>query len=188
MWRKYKAGKLKATAAYPGTSKHETGRALDLSGAALEWVRAHGAAYGWLSDRVKGERWHVEYHPAYDQHATPTTPPATAPAPTPQEDDMRHLWHYTSADPDLFIITDDLTMTYRIIPPGSLQEAAIKNDLAAGVRRCDVIADPAWGDTFGNGQYRRIDKPEPPAGGAATIDYAALARAVNDDAARRLAQ
>lgn len=80
MYDLYLAGKLKATAAVPGTSKHETGRALDLSGAALAWVRAHGREYGWLADQVRNERWHVEYHPAWDKHADK---PAPAPKPAP---------------------------------------------------------------------------------------------------------
>lgn len=74
MWAKYKAGKLRATAARPGTSKHESGRALDLWGAALAWVRAHGAAFGWVSDAVPGEPWHVEYRAAADRHDTDPTP------------------------------------------------------------------------------------------------------------------
>lgn len=51
----------KAYAAVPGTSKHESGRALDLSGAARAWMRANGAKYGWMRDRVKNEPWHFEY-------------------------------------------------------------------------------------------------------------------------------
>jgi hypothetical protein len=69
LWRAYKAGRLHATAAYPGTSKHETGRALDLSGTALAWVRAHGVTYGWMHDRIKNELWHCEYEAGHDNHA-----------------------------------------------------------------------------------------------------------------------
>jgi hypothetical protein len=57
-------------AARPGTSKHETGRALDLPEPARAWVRKHGEAYGWIKDRVSGELWHMEYDPARDQFAT----------------------------------------------------------------------------------------------------------------------
>ena len=70
-------------AAPPGApySRHETGRALDLpAGGAREWMRAHGAAYGWIGGLVKGEPWHFEYQPDRDQHRTPT-PPTPPPAP-----------------------------------------------------------------------------------------------------------
>ena len=83
MYRLYLAGKLKATAAYPGTSKHETGLALDLAVGALAWVRAYGADYGWIKDRVANEPWHVEYVAARDTKGK-------TPAPT-QEEDMPSL-------------------------------------------------------------------------------------------------
>lgn len=70
-----------ADAAVPGTSKHETGRALDLPAAAAEWVRANGAAYGWIAGLVPGEWWHMEY--VADRDTKGQTP-----APTPPEDDM----------------------------------------------------------------------------------------------------
>ena len=115
LWRKFLAGELKATAAFPGTSKHESGRALDLAfdvrGDARAWVRAHGRAFGWLKDRVANEPWHMEYVASLDQHgarlvSNPTTttlgildvPVLASPAPlipiTPpplpeEDDDMR---------------------------------------------------------------------------------------------------
>jgi hypothetical protein len=73
IWRLFKAGKLAATAAYPGTSKHEKGNALDLPEPARAWVRAHGEDYGWIKDRVKNEKWHVEYDASRDIFATPWT-------------------------------------------------------------------------------------------------------------------
>lgn len=83
-----------ASAATPGESNHETGRALDLAGSALAWVRAHGAAYGWQRDRVTGEAWHIEYIESTDQHravavAQTKTPPRTKTAPV--EDIMRFV-------------------------------------------------------------------------------------------------
>jgi hypothetical protein len=78
MWLAYKAGRLKATAAYPGTSKHESGRAVDLTGSTLAWVRAHGVDYGWIRDAVKNEAWHIEYMAAWDTKGKTTA----------QEDDM----------------------------------------------------------------------------------------------------
>lgn len=69
------------SAATPGESKHETGRALDLPAAAAAWVRAYGAPYGWIADLVPGEWWHFEFEDVRVTYPTPA--PATA-----QEDDM----------------------------------------------------------------------------------------------------
>lgn len=52
--------------AVPGTSRHESGRALDLPEPARAWVRKHGAAYGWIKDIVRGEPWHFEYQAGRD--------------------------------------------------------------------------------------------------------------------------
>lgn len=91
-----------ASAATPGTSNHETGNALDLAGATLAWVRAHGAAYGWIADRVAHEPWHVEYVATRDTEAktvTPTVPATpTAPLPPSEEDDMIPLIERTYRD------------------------------------------------------------------------------------------
>ena len=66
-----------AKAANPNTSKHvwrpsdasdRGGRALDLPEPARAWVRAYGASYGWMRDRVSGEPWHMEYEIANDKH------------------------------------------------------------------------------------------------------------------------
>jgi hypothetical protein len=60
---------------HPDRSKHvyrpqdtsdQGGRALDLPEPARGWVRAHGAPYGWMKDRVGGESWHMEYEVAHD--------------------------------------------------------------------------------------------------------------------------
>ena len=61
MYRRYLAGELPATAARPGTSKHETGIALDLAEPARAWVRKFGKYYGWQKDNVRNEPWHMEY-------------------------------------------------------------------------------------------------------------------------------
>lgn len=91
MYNLYLAGKLTATAARPGESKHETGRALDLAGAPQTWMRAWGKAYGWLSDQVPNEPWHFEYHPTYDKHAKAPAPAQTPTVPAPEEDEMQYL-------------------------------------------------------------------------------------------------
>ncbi len=100
LWYAYLRGDLAATAAYPGTSLHETGRALDLAGPARAWVRAWGEPYGWIRDMVRNEPWHMTYVASRDTRATQTVsnPVATTPAiptiPEPtaptldQEDDM----------------------------------------------------------------------------------------------------
>lgn len=74
VWRDYLAGRLKATAAYPGTSKHEKGNALDLPEPARAWMRAHGAEYGWVKDRVANEPWHFEYDATKDKHKNTSKP------------------------------------------------------------------------------------------------------------------
>lgn len=55
-------GKTGPVVAEPGTSKHETGQAVDLSFAnptAKTWAHDNAAAYG-LTFPVKGEDWHIE--------------------------------------------------------------------------------------------------------------------------------
>lgn len=91
----------------------------------------------------------------------------TSPFPGPKDNEaVPHIWKYMSADPRPYIIIDHLNMTYRIIPAGSLEAGAIDNDIAAGFARYDEIADPEWGQLFGNGQFRQITKPDPvPSGG-----------------------
>lgn len=78
LYARYLRGELVATAARPGTSSHESGRALDLSGPARAWVRAHGRDFGWLRDRVRREPWHLEYVLVLDRRLTSgaRTPPA----------------------------------------------------------------------------------------------------------------
>lgn len=90
LWWAYLRGELAATAAYPGTSLHETGLALDLTGAALAWVRAWGRPYGWVIDTVPGEPWHVVYVPELDQHRNDPAPESGTRNPEPdiEEDDM----------------------------------------------------------------------------------------------------
>lgn len=83
MYARYLRGELVAYAAKPGTSKHETGRALDLSGHARAWVRAHGQRYGWLRDQVRNEPWHMEYVAALDLAAADTIPAPAAATPPP---------------------------------------------------------------------------------------------------------
>jgi len=62
LYGRWRAGLLKApSVARPGTSLHETGLALDLPEPARSWMRANGARFGWVADRVPGEPWHFEF-------------------------------------------------------------------------------------------------------------------------------
>lgn len=49
-------------AAYPGTSEHGCGRAIDLAAMWMrQWIDAHGAAYGWKKVEAWSEWWHVNF-------------------------------------------------------------------------------------------------------------------------------
>lgn len=51
------------TIAYPGTSNHGLGKAIDISGKAQDWIRTNGEQFGWSWDegRSVGEPWHFRY-------------------------------------------------------------------------------------------------------------------------------
>lgn len=53
----------KLAAAFPGTSNHGIGKAIDLHGRAQNWVRKNGEKFGWSWDegRKVGEPWHFRY-------------------------------------------------------------------------------------------------------------------------------
>lgn len=79
-----------AKADNPNRSKHvwrpndptdKGARALDLpAGGPQEWMRQNGHKYGWMKDRVAGEKWHFEYEEWNDpsrfdnNNQTPPTP------------------------------------------------------------------------------------------------------------------
>lgn len=51
-------------AAPPGTSAHETGRAVDLETAEMRWVIDQiGSSFGWGQIEAPGEWWHINYAP-----------------------------------------------------------------------------------------------------------------------------
>lgn len=58
--------------AKPGTSRHETGMAIDTDDR-ISWIGQHG----WVAN-VAGEPWHFEYFPARDQYRTAGTSAAPA--------------------------------------------------------------------------------------------------------------
>lgn len=71
-------------AAYPGTSSHGEGLAVDARGKCLAWLAEHGKAHGWIRTIAK-EPWHFVYHPGRDQYVGAGGGATTTP---PEEDDM----------------------------------------------------------------------------------------------------
>jgi hypothetical protein len=62
--KRRKKGTANTAAAYPGTSNHGLGRAIDVANsAAQDWIRANGEAYGWswAEGRSVNEPWHFTY-------------------------------------------------------------------------------------------------------------------------------
>jgi len=154
-------------------------QALELASTAASRIVKVGDKIG-----TAGTKW-VHWHsldPAKTRHpARFLNPP-----PAKENEDMPHLLKYIASTPHKWIEADFLKHEYTIIEPGTFEYAVIENQVNIRSRTdFDLINDPAWGQSFGNGQYRNITKPDTPS--TATIDYAALAKAVNDDAARRLA-
>lgn len=53
-------------AAYPGTSNHGWGNAVDLAEPWMrDWIDQHGAKYGWKKTEAMSEWWHVNYVGGY---------------------------------------------------------------------------------------------------------------------------
>jgi murein L,D-transpeptidase YcbB/YkuD len=60
-WNLYQSGQGNL-AAYPGTSNHGWGTAVDLKEQWMRaWIDAHGAKYGWKKTEAMSEWWHVNY-------------------------------------------------------------------------------------------------------------------------------
>lgn len=97
-----------SSAAPPGESKHETGRALDLQPAQEAWVRAH-PDHGWRFT-IASERWHAEYDLGRDQHLTPDAPVLTAPRPAPPEEPMIAIIKTPTSSVALIQVTADRTI------------------------------------------------------------------------------
>lgn len=61
VWHLYQTGRG-ALAAFPGTSNHGTGRAVDLALVRMRlYVTNHGAQFGWRKIEAPSEWWHVNY-------------------------------------------------------------------------------------------------------------------------------
>ena len=177
-------GKFAAT---PGTSNHGWGIAIDAASrvnvdgsAEHRWMEANAPAYGWFnpiwaqdynSNNGEHEPWHWEYSAARDTHPTPA-----------QEDDMplnagdatliNSVVINVLRSKEASEIIRDAVLT-AVLDEGVGTVAQAVRDARVIARRTEVavLALPAPGTP----------------GVAAAIDYAALAKAVNDDAARRLA-
>ena len=60
-WNLYQSGRGNL-AAFPGTSNHGWGKAVDLKAPWMRnWIDAHGAKYGWKKVEAPSEWWHVNY-------------------------------------------------------------------------------------------------------------------------------
>lgn len=60
-WNLYQSGRGNL-AAYPGTSNHGWGVAVDLAEPWMaDWMRDHGAKYGWKKTEAFSEWWHYNY-------------------------------------------------------------------------------------------------------------------------------
>lgn len=65
-WNLYQSGRGNL-AAYPGTSNHGWGTAVDLAAMWMRaWIDAHGAQYHWAKIEAMSEWWHVNYTGGWD--------------------------------------------------------------------------------------------------------------------------
>ena len=166
-------------AEYPGRSQHGEGVALDLPEPPRSWFAAHGKGYGWVRTVMPSEPWHFEYQPARD---------TSDPAPIP-EDDMPTLQEIN--DVVRVAVADEVAKVMRgnefDLEVTTLPQAIAAAVLAAQITR-GGLGPAALADWIADGRILAGQAAERATSGApAAIDYAALAKAVNDDAARRLA-
>jgi len=173
-------------AATPGTSNHGLGLAIDAASrinvdgsAEHRWMEANAGAFGWVnpawaqdynSNNGQHEPWHWEYNAARDTHPAPAL-----------EDDMP----LNAADATLInsVVINVLRSeeAHAIIRDAVLTAALDKGvgTLAQAVRDARVIARRT--------EVAVLALPAPGTSSVGTVDYAALAAAVADEAARRLA-
>lgn len=186
--------------AVPGSSKHEIGLAIDFDVAQREWVKANGRRRGWYwptwaQQPATREDWHMEFDTTY----TPT--------PKPQEEDTM-AYPYKVDGVHLFLIAPEFVKHFTDAATAEF----VKNVTTANDEWVQVSADqfPSQLDSFGiprnvvvlgkgvlnpetgeiqagavwsrarEAAAKTITVPAP------VIDLAAIARAVNDDAAKRM--
>lgn len=160
----------------PSRSKHVQGLALDMivTSAAHKWMLTHAAAYGWHRTNP-AEAWHWEYS-------------GVTPTPTAEDDDMpyteQELTNFAANGTALALELNQAQNAVRNIvwnlttinrdgkPVSTLQELADAKTqgIIANVKADQILAALA-----------KVSAPT-----TASIDYAKLAKAVNDDAAQRM--
>ena len=190
-----------APAGVPGTSNHGWGRALDLGSGVNSsltsteylWMRANAHRFGWTHPawaRQAGslEPWHWEGIPVAAYVNNPVggggsitpTPIGTLPAPLTPEDDMP----LNAAD-----LSEINAVVYRLLKEPEIV-ALTATAVAEQIKKADLgsVARDAVLAIFREDEIAGIIRANTaPTTGGVAIDYAALARAVADEQARRLA-
>lgn len=172
-------------ALHPSKSLHCLGRAVDLAGdidnpaTARGWMRKHGRAYGWTP--VTNEPWHFEYNAANDKH---------------QEDDMP----LNDADKNWIrgAIRDALDAALKTVPRESTAvdhtDLSLRIIKAAGSSHDDAVRfedTASYAQAIAFGVEALLKRSGAATDGPVNLtpaDLEAIARAINDDAARRLAE
>lgn len=174
------------TVAVPGTSMHEKASAVDFGGipkngnsALARWLRANAANYGFSPTGYSfGEAWHYDYtgNPWAGSNATPFEPPR-------EENDMGTL-DDTEANYQVFAKMLQRALRYDVRPSGLGPSGSFGSTLwerlsqvqstagASGVTEAQVKA-------IADAVIAQIKVPAP------EVDYAKIAKSVNDDAATR---
>jgi hypothetical protein len=91
-WNLFRSGRGNL-AAYPGTSNHGEGLAVDLASTAMRRaIDEHGAQFGWQKrwSDAPGEWWHMKYSPAMDQHRAVAKPKPKHPSAYLGPNERRH--------------------------------------------------------------------------------------------------
>jgi hypothetical protein len=138
-------------AAYPGTSNHGYGRAVDITGyessaAVWSWLLAHAGAYGysWATGQASGERWHWESLNTPSATATAAAHSNALPA---QEEEMAAAVCIRETSGAIWLAPDDGDL----IPLNSTDEVAAL--AASGALRPITLPDgsKSWWIQLGDG-------------------------------------
>lgn len=87
LWDRYAAGdRTIGKPAYPGSSPHESGQAIDTDDR-VSWIAQHG----WIAD-VPGEPWHYRYYAHLDKYV------GTTPTPVDEDEEEMKTFITESAD------------------------------------------------------------------------------------------